>query len=416
MLLRSRIVYPVATPPIDNGAVWIVDGRIRAIGSFPDLASHIAEPVVDLDDSILMPGLVNAHCHLDYTGFAGQIPPPLGFTHWVQQLITLKSQWSYTDFAESWLLGMRQLAQGGVTTVGDIEAVPELLPEVLPGAPIRVVSFRELITIRSRARGLEILDAAIDELEKTNRGPHRLGLSPHAPYTTSQELARESARRSREKGWKWTIHVGESSEEFEMFRHKRGAMHEWLRSQRDMSDCGVGTPFAWLADTGELDASCLIVHANCLEPGEIERLAASGASVAHCPRSHGYFRHPRFSADAMKRAGVNVCLGTDSLASALAHRGGPPRLDMFSEMRAFMQAHPDFAPAEVLEMATARGAKALGLELETGALRPGLSADLAVVPWSGALEDAASALTQHSGEVRAAMCFGRWTVGPEIQR
>ena len=412
MFLRARIVCPIASPPLEDGALWIVDGRLRAVGSFRDLAPQTGEPATDLGEVIVMPGLVNAHCHLDYTALAGLIPPPLGFTHWVQQLITLKSQWSYTDFAESWLQGMGQLARSGVTAVGDIEAVPELLPDVLPGAPIRVVSFRELITIRSRARGLDLLDSSVRELEQHSWGHHRPGLSPHAPYTTSQELVRESAQRSRQRGWKWTIHVAESNEEFEMFREKRGSMHDWLRPQRDMSDCGIGTPFAWLASTGALDASCLLVHANCLADGEVDQVARSGASVVHCPRSHEYFRHPRFNAEAMKRSRVNVCLGTDSLASVRTQRSHSIRLDLFAEMRAFLSAHPDFSPEEVLPMVTTRGARALGLEHETGSLSQGLSADLAVVPWSGSTQDWAHALAHHSGDLHAAMCFGHWTWGP----
>ena len=412
MLLRSRILYPVASPPIDDGAVWIIGGRLRAVGPFAEMASLAGEHPIDLGECILMPGLVNAHCHLDYTGFAGLIAPPSGFTSWVKQLITLKAQWSYTEFAESWLSGMRQLVQSGTCTVGDIEAVPELLPDVLPFTPIRVHSFRELIAVRSRARARDLTSDAVGELDQLSRGHHQFGLSPHAPYTTSQDLVREVATQCRQRGWKWTMHVAESTEESEMFSHRRGVMHDWLKSQRDMNDCGNHSPFEWLENTGTLNADCLMVHANGLNPNEITRLALAGSPVVHCPRSHEYFRHSPFPAQAMKKAGVNLCLGTDSLASTESQRNHLPRLDMFSEMMVFRRSHPEFTDTEVVEMATVNGAKALGMEGETGTLRPGLSADLIAVPWNGSLAESASAIVHHSEGLKASMCFGRWNMAP----
>src|SRR5882762_9972365 len=157
MLLRARLVLPVSRPPIPDGAVLVSGERIKAVGRHRDLASRAGKNATDLGEVVLMPGLVNAHCHLDYTDLAGQFPPPRVFTDWLKQITTAKSQWAYSDYAQSWLKGARMLVRTGTTTVGDIEAVPELLPEVWNSTPLRVVSMLELIGITSRREPAAIL-------------------------------------------------------------------------------------------------------------------------------------------------------------------------------------------------------------------------------------------------------------------
>ena len=408
MLIRSRIVYPVSRPPVENGAIVVHDGRVVALGRFEDLRAQHCGEVIDVGDSILLPGLVNAHCHLDYTAMARLISPPSGFTDWVNQLIGIKASWSYTEYAESWIRGLHQQIDCGTTTLADIEAVPELLPDVLAIAPIRVMSFREMITVRSRANPAQIVATHIQELEHLPHGRHTVGLSPHAPYSTSQELVQVTAAMSRGKGWRWTMHVAESTDETEMFVHARGSMFDWLKGQRDMNDCGNGTPVRWLAETGALGPELLMVHANCLATGEPDLLGRHGVHVVHCPRSHDYFSHPAFRYDSLKRAGVNICLGTDSLVSVRAPRGTVPVLDLFAEMQAFQAAHPAIGPGEILSLATRAGAAALGLAGEVGELSPGSAADLITLPFSAPLSSAVEAIVGHSGSVGSSMVAGQW--------
>src|SRR6266849_6069084 len=184
MLLRARIVLPIARPPIEDGAVLISGSRIVAVGAWPELAAASGHRVVDLGESILLPGLVNAHCHLDYTDMAGKIPPPKNFTDWIQAIVELKAHWSYTEFAQSWLRGAKMLLRTGTTTVADIEAVPELLPEVWEATPLRLISFLELLHVKSQFTPKQLVDAAIAKLSALPIGLKRVGLSPHAPYST----------------------------------------------------------------------------------------------------------------------------------------------------------------------------------------------------------------------------------------
>src|SRR6185295_3898870 len=150
MLLRARVVLPVSRPPLDDGAVFISGSRIQSVGPWRELKPIAAETVVDLGDSILLPGLVNAHCHLDYTDLAGEVAPVKSFTDWIKMITAAKAGKIYADFAQSWLRGADMLLRTGTTTVADIEAVPELLPENWQATPLRVFSFLEMTGVKSR--------------------------------------------------------------------------------------------------------------------------------------------------------------------------------------------------------------------------------------------------------------------------
>src|SRR5690348_6885046 len=125
MILRSRVVLPISRPPIEDGAVTISGNRIVQVGPWKDFRAFASEDAVDLGDSILMPGLINAHCHLDYTDMSGLMPPQKKFTDWIRLMLAAKSEWNYSEFALSWIRGAHMLTRTGTTTVVDFEAVPE---------------------------------------------------------------------------------------------------------------------------------------------------------------------------------------------------------------------------------------------------------------------------------------------------
>ena len=198
-----------------------------------------------------------------------------------------------------------------------------------------------------------------------------------------------------------------------MFLHGRGEMHDWLkRNQRDMSDCGERSPIQHLERQGVLSGDLLAVHVNYLSEHDAQLLSDRRVSVAHCPRSHAYFRHQRFPFDELTRAGVNICLGTDSLVSVRKVRGQRLELNLFSEMAAFQAAMPDLAPAAVLEMATLNGALALGLEGYVGALAPAAFADVIALPYSGKIDTVHEAVVHHEGSIHATMIDGEWAIKP----
>lgn len=409
MILRARIVLPISRPPIPNGAVRISGNRISEVGEWRQVTDRTTEKVVDLGEVALLPGLVNAHCHLDYTDMAGLFPPPRQFSDWVKALTTTKSEWSYSDYAESWLNGAKMLARTGTTTVGDIEALPDLLPEVWQATPLRVLSFLEMTGVKSRRSPALIVNEAVETIEGLSGGRCQAGLSPHAPYSTVPELLKVAGDVARRKRWRLCTHVSESAQEFEMFVAGRGEMFDWLkRSGRDMSDCGVGTPVQHLARHGILGPNLLAVHVNYLGEGDSDLLSKNGVSVVHCPRSHHYFQHGPFPLQELAEHGANICLGTDSLASVYKIRREIVELDMFAEMRMLAQNHPDVRPESLLQMATINGARALGVNKCIGHLSAGSFADCISVPFSGKLADVCEAVVNHHGEPSASMVDGAW--------
>ena len=417
MILRARVVLPVLQPPIENGGVTISRNRIRAVGVWNDLfrrpSPATGREVVDLGDVILLPGFVNAHCHLDYTDMAGLLPPPKTFTDWIHLMLSAKAQWGYAEYARSWLNGARMLLQTGTTTVGDIETVPDLLPEVWGATPLRVFSFLEMTGIRARREPRAVLREAVEKIESLAHPRCRAALSPHAPYSTLPELLRLSAREARKKKLPLTTHVAESAQEFEMFARARGAMYAWLkRNERDMSDCGLGSPVEHLARNGMLGKNLLAVHANYLGPRDAALLAGRQVSVVHCPRSHFYFMHRPFPLAKLLKAGVNVCLGTDSLATVYKTRREKPELSLIEEMRVFAAAHPGISPKQILQMATINGARALALAGRIGTLSNGAGADIIAIPFAGNTADAFEAVLNFSGHVPASMIDGQWAIAP----
>ena len=414
MIFRTRTLLPVSQPPIENGAVVISGNRICAVGSWPDLRAQANGKISDLGEVILLPGLINAHCHLDYTNMAGMLPPPKTFTDWIPLIIAAKAAWDYSDYAQSWLNGARMLTRTGTTTVGDIEILPDLLPEVWDATPLRVLSFIEMTGIRARRDPGEMLREAVGKMDSLSHPRSSASLSPHAPYSTLPELLGLSASATRERGRRLCTHVAESAQEFEMFMHARGEMFNWLRrNERDMSDCGLGSPVQHLARNEMLGENLLAVHVNFLARGDAALLGKQRVHVVHCPRSHNYFGHPPFPRRQLARAGVNICLGTDSLATIRKTGKQNPELNLFDEMRQLATNDPQLLPRQILRMATVNGARALGRTGQIGELSENALADMIAIPASAKKGAVHEAVLAHTGPVSASMIDGRWAIPPQ---
>ena len=409
MILRARVVVPVSRPPIPNGAVEIRGNRILSVRPWREVASKA--PVLDLGEVALLPGLVNAHCHLDYTAMAGEFPPPKVFSDWLKLITTAKASWTLEDYLQSWRTGAGMLLRTGTTTVGDIEAVPELLPQAWASTQLRMLSFIEMIGITGRRTCEAILQEASERAAANTHPRNRTGLSPHAPYSTLPELLRLTAAAARRRRWPVAIHVAESALEYEMFTRRSGSMFEWIeRSGRDMSDCGRGTPVEHVCRLGLTGARVIAVHANYLGTGDAELLAKGGIHVAHCPRSHRYFDHAPFPLRRLLKAGVNVCLATDSLASVCQGRHETIELSLLDEMRAVVKAHSWLRPRAALQMATLNGAHALGLGGKVGELSRGACVDIIALPFSGNTRQVYNAVLEHPGPVTASLIDGDWAI------
>jgi aminodeoxyfutalosine deaminase len=413
MILKARTVISRADTTIDSGAVVLDDHRICAVDRCERIRQHYGGPLLDLGDVILCPGLINAHCHLDFTRMAGQLSPPSNFPDWIQSLLALRSTWTDQNLVESWLEGARMLVEHGVTTVADHETYPLMLPQLLPQTPLRVFSFIELVDLRGGDHLAAKVEAAVSLARSLTGMDGWRGISPHAPYTTTHSFLKLIATACRQNAWRMSVHAAESESEYAMFRWSRGPMFDWLKNQREVADCGRSSPMRQLAKAGILGEDCLVVHANYLGTRDAALLGRLGASVVHCPNSHAYFSHRPFRYRTLASAGVNICFGTDSLASTLAPRGRPAQLDLLGEIRLFNTRCPGIAPPQLFAMSTMHGAKALGLERVLGELAPGFLADLIVIPYAGPAATAAEAWLHHEGPVAGSMINGRWVIAPK---
>jgi len=224
---------------------------------------------------------------------------------------------------------------------------------------------------------------------------------------------RRTAAVARKRQLLVATHVAESATEVEMFQHGRGEMFEWLqRNERDMSDCTGVSPVQHLARQRLLGPHLLAIHVNHLAPGDARLLAQKNVSVVHCPRSHDYFKHQPFPYRSLANAGVNLCLGTDSLATVRITRRAQPELNLFREMQAFANQHLNVPDHKIVRMATLNGARALGLAGQIGELNRDTFADLIAIPFTRRRSEIHEAIIYFSGSVTASMIGGEWAIAP----
>jgi aminodeoxyfutalosine deaminase len=403
MIVRARTIVTMDGPPIKNGAVAISGDRIddsspgsspsRAtrlcpsapagsvvdVGKFPEVsARHSGQEIVDLGEQVLMPGLINAHCHLDYTCLRGKIARQKSFTDWIRAINSEKSKLSPQDYLISINEGFEEAKRFGTTTIANLTAFPELIRRV-PAVPIRTWWFAELIDVRSPDRANELVDSAVELL----KSEQNYGLAPHALFTASKHLYQRCEETGKDV--LLTTHLAESREEMEMFRDASGLLYEFLEGiGRPMDDCGHGTPLMHFIKarnsstplrSARNDKDWLVAHLNELTESDFELLKKMKTKfhVVHSPRSHDYFDHSRFPFKRLHAIGFNVCLGTDSLASNES-------LSLFAEMRAFQRNEPAISPEKIFEMVTVNAASALRQQNTLGRIRPGFRADLIAIP------------------------------------
>jgi len=403
MILRARALVTISKPPIEDGAVVVSGNTISAVGAYAEIRAEHRGEVVDLGERVLFPGLINAHCHLDYTMMRRAIQPPRTFTEWIRRINALKRYLGPDDYLRAITRGFAELQKWGTTTVANIESFPELLT-VLPAAPIRTWWFLEMIDVRQQVTSDEIAAGTLAFFEKQPQTLGGFGLSPHAPYTASGPLYELVAEAAEKLGMPVMTHVAESREEWEMFRHARGELYDFmLRLGRWMHDCHhEHTPLRHLVNYTVFGSHWLLAHMNELDASDFLLLASlprgQRPSIVHCPWSHRYFRHAPFPLAKLMEIGINVCLGTDSLAST-------DSLSMFDEMRLLSKQNAWLHPADILAMATVHGAQALNLN--AGKIVPGALADLIAIRHEGSLRNIHAAIIANREPVGWMMLDGK---------
>lgn len=378
----ARWLVPVAAPPIERGAVLIGgDGRIVAAGPSADVPTPPGVEALDFGDAAILPGLVNAHAHLELTALRGMVRD-LRFPAWVTRVRRLKDALSTADFLASARWGVLEGYAAGITATGDTGSTGAAAA-ALAALGARGVAYQEVFgpdpaQAEESLRGLE---AAVEALLPLASERLRIGVSPHAPYSVSEPLLRAATALARRRGWPLAMHLAESPEEDHLVRHGDGPFAEGLR-RRGIAVAARGcSPVAWAARAGFLGADALVIHGVTADGDDAVTLARHGAAVAHCPWSNAVLRNGRADLALFRRLGITVGAGTDSVAAG----GG---LDLFREIRLAALACP-MTPREMLRLATAGAAAALGLA-GAGVLQPGAWGDVCVVGFgAGALAPAA---------------------------
>ena len=379
---RARWVVPVTSEPIANGVVAVEGDRIAYVGATDDAPAGHEE---DLGDVVLMPGLVNAHCHLELTAMRGFLED-IEFRRWILRLTNARQAVLDNDaLLDSARYGIEEGLRAGVTTYADTCA-SGLVLRAMRDAGVRGIMYQEVFGpdpaqceesiqgLRSAVAGLRYLETPLV----------RVGVSPHAPYTVSDDLFRATADFAREHGLPMAIHIAESDLEQRLVVEAAGSFADGLR-RRGIAVAPRGeSPVRLLARLGVLESSPLLIHCVRVDRQDILEIASSRSSVVHCPVSNAKLGHGVAPLIELLAEGVTVGIGSDSMASN-------NRMDILEEARIALLAQRTRlcssetpGAAELLELVTIEGAKALGFDQQIGSLEEGKQADLAAFSLAGA--------------------------------
>lgn len=381
VILRAKWVLPISHDPLPDGEVVVEDGQIMEVRPRSDVGGS---EVLDFGDAILMPGLVNGHCHLEYTALRG-LDDRTPFFDWIRALVELKAKCPAELWLPSALLGAAELIASGVTFVSD-NTDSGASAEAIARAGLRGRVYQEVFGIepepddaailRDLGAKLDALRATLGRYEAAERVS--LGVSPHAIYTVRDSLMRAVRQYAREEGLPLSIHASESSEEVALARSGSGSFAEMFVQRKINYLHPRVPPIEYLHNAGILASDVQIVHATRAEPRELELMARAGVSVAHCPRSNARLLTGIAPVYAMRRLGIPIVLGTDSAISAAS-------LDLWEELRfaALAQRAVSYSAQPTwrdwISLITLEGAKAFGVDSQIGSLEAGKRADIVAV-------------------------------------
>ena len=370
---RADWVVPIASPPIRNAVVAIDRDLIAGVGE------NGGAVVEDLGAVAILPGLVNAHTHLELSWMRGQVAPGDSMPKWASSLMALRRTVSHEP-PEPIVDAIVEVRKSGTCLVGDVTNTFAAY-EPLLDSELSAALFRELLGFAAE-NPLAVVQGARDQIaELTPVAWLRPSIVPHAPYSVSPPLLRAIGDASR--GKPLSVHLGESAQEVEFLRDGTGEWRALLESlgvwNRDWAPPACG-PVDYLDRLGLVDANLIAVHGVQFSGADLDRLAAAGATVVTCPRSNRWTGAGVPPIERFYASGVRVAIGTDSLASV-------ENLNLFAEMADVRRLAPSVPASRILHSATLAGAEALGFASELGSIEPGKRAQLIAVHLPAGVED-----------------------------
>ena len=380
---HARWVLPISAPPIEHGTVVVRDGRIAWVGPRADAPAGDDR---DLGEALLMPGLVNAHTHLELTVMRGFLED-LSFDRWIIRLNGVKrAVLDRGRMLDSARLGIVEGLRAGITTYADTCDSGVAFDAMLE-AGVRGIMYQEVFGQRPDECGQSLagLRDKVTALRPRQTPLVRVGVSPHAPYTVSDALYAAVARYAREEGLPVAVHIAESEVERAMVERGEGIFADGQRKRGIPVGPRARSSMQLMANHGILDTGALLIHCVRLDAEDVALVANSGCGVAHCPVSNAKLGNGIAPVLELHAAGATIALGSDSVASN-------NRMDLLAEARTAVLAqrarhgrHDVLCARDVLHFATLGGARALGLESEIGSLEPGKGADLTAFPLDACL-------------------------------
>ena len=377
---RAAWVCPIDRPPMRDAVIEVDNGIVTSVSARNEASTVRAR---DLGNVVVLPGLINAHTHLELSWLRGRVPPANGFTEWVRTLLAQRrpDQAMTPDLIAPMHEAVREARAAGTIAVGDISNSLASVEPMRHGGLTGVV-FHELLGFKERDGTL--VAASRDRRAAAAQPGIRISLAPHAPYSTSVELFKAIRAAVNASDCPITsVHLGESPEEVELLEKGSGPWRSLLemigawRDDWDIPSCG---PVEFLERHGIIDAKTLVVHGVQFRDQDLARVRALDATLVTCPRSNRWVGVGYPPLERFYNSGVRVAVGTDSLASV-------EDLNLFSELKVMRWLAPSVPARRLLESATVIGARALGLDHELGTIAPGRRADLIAVTLPDAVAD-----------------------------
>jgi cytosine/adenosine deaminase-related metal-dependent hydrolase len=369
VIFAAGLLMPVTAPAIVDGAILVRDGRIAAVGILADIGKESPDAKLRyFPHYTIVPGAVNTHAHLGFR--RGDAPEGGSFSKWLAKLIERlpeKEAWT----AEAARNSAKEAIEAGTTFMAESSPYGECLPQLAESGMAGTV-YAEFFP-HELGTPKEAVEFILNKVRELRKGlPERVNaqVSVHSPYTVDPESSRLAARRTRENGWRLSIHLSESPEEVEFVRDGTGGLSD-IFARNEWGGSGV-SPVRYAQNIELLAPETIAAHlATGVSEEDIEILTRTGVAAAHCPRSNEYLNCGVSPVPRMMVRGVRVGMGTDGLWSS-------PSMNLFEETLFAVELH-GMSGATGLRLATLEGARALGIEAETGSLTVGKRADLAVI-------------------------------------
>jgi cytosine/adenosine deaminase-related metal-dependent hydrolase len=375
-------ILPVTAPPIADGGLLVdQQGRIVAVGPVDAMPSESEAPRVQLGDAVLLPGLINVHSHPELSAFRGLLDD-LPFHEWIPSLMRCKhgAQLTFDDYLNAARWTCVESLRAGITAIGATEDSGAAVL-ALREARMRGIVYLEVFgpAPEQVAASMQSLDEKVQRFGPETNARVRIGVSPHAPYTVSDDLYRAVADYAQREQLQVATHAAEAEVEELLLSQGMGPFAAGLRSRGIATEPRARSTIRLLERTGILACSPMLIHALRLDDEDIRLAVDARATVAHCPIANARLGHGIARIVEMRAAGLTVALGTDSVASN-------NRLDVLEEarvaqlmQRARLQSASALASTELLEMVTIGAARALGIGDSVGSLEPGKDADFCVL-------------------------------------